>query len=91
MSKPRTLVYHLLWLIALATRPSAAAESAVKSAEAKSPPNVVLIISDDHHWADYSFMKHPHIRTPNIDRLAAESLTFTRGYVPSSLCSPSLA
>jgi uncharacterized sulfatase len=51
----------------------------------------VLIISDDHHWHDYSFMGHKHIRTPNIDRLASESLVFTRGYVPSSLCCPSLA
>lgn len=54
-------------------------------------PNVVLIISDDHHWADYSFMGHPHVRTPNIDRLATEGLVFTRGYVTSSLCCPSLA
>jgi uncharacterized sulfatase len=57
----------------------------------QSPPNIVLIISDDHAWTDYSFMGHPHIRTPNIDRLAAESCVFTRGYVPSSLCCPSLA
>ncbi|RUL88269.1 sulfatase family protein [Tautonia sociabilis] len=56
-----------------------------------SPPNVVLIISDDHGWADYGFMGHPTVRTPNLDRLASESLTFRRGYVPSSLCCPSLA
>src|SRR3954451_22988411 len=55
------------------------------------PPNVVLIISDDQGWGDYSFMGHPHIQTPHIDRLASQSLTFRRGYVPSSLCSPSLA
>ena len=36
-------------------------------------------------------MGHPHIKTPNLDRLAAESLTFRRGYVPASLCCPSLA
>lgn len=54
-------------------------------------PNVVMIISDDHAWTDYSFMGHPHIATPQIDRLARESLTFRRGYVPSSLCCPSLA
>ena len=57
----------------------------------QSPPNVVLIVSDDQAYGDYSFMGHPHIKTPNIDRLAAESLTFRRGYVPSSLCCPSLA
>ncbi len=54
-------------------------------------PNVVLIISDDHAWTDYGFMGHPHIRTPHIDRLARGSVTFTHGYVPSSLCCPSLA
>ena len=43
------------------------------------------------HGRDYSFMDHEHIETPNIDRLANESLTFTRGYVPTSLCAPSLA
>ena len=58
---------------------------------AAAPPNVVLIIADDHGWRDYGFMEHPHVRTPHLDRLAAESLVFTRGYVPSSLCSPSLA
>lgn len=55
------------------------------------PPNVVMIISDDQAWTDYSFMGHPHIQTPNIDQLAGQSLTFTRGYVPASLCCPSLA
>jgi uncharacterized sulfatase len=54
-------------------------------------PNVVLIISDDHAWTDYSFMGHPRARTPNIDRLAAEGLSFTRGYVATAICSPSLA
>lgn len=56
-----------------------------------SPPNIVMIISDDQAWSDYSFMGHPHIRTPNLDRLASQSLVFPRGYVPSSLCCPSLA
>ena len=54
-------------------------------------PNVVLLIGDDQAYTDYSFMGHPHIRTPSLDRLAAGSLSFRRGYVPSSLCSPSLA
>lgn len=57
----------------------------------ETPPNIVLILSDDQAWTDYGFMGHPHIKTPNLDRLAAESLTFTHGYVTSSLCCPSLA
>jgi uncharacterized sulfatase len=55
------------------------------------PPNVVMIIGDDQAWTDYGFMGHPHIKTPHLDKLAGESLVFTRGYVPSSLCRPSLA
>ena len=55
------------------------------------PPNVVLIVSDDQHWADYGHAGHPHLRTPHLDRLARESLVFSRGSVPSSLCCPSLA
>ncbi|QEL15767.1 sulfatase family protein [Limnoglobus roseus] len=55
------------------------------------PPNVVLIVSDDHAWTDYGFMRHPHVKTPHLDKLAAQSLAFTRGYVPTSLCCPSLA
>lgn len=58
---------------------------------AADPPNVVLIISDDHGWTDYGFMGHPHIQTPNLDKLASRSIAFHRGYVPSSLCCPSLA
>ena len=55
------------------------------------PPNVVLILSDDQHWSDYGFMGHEHLQTPALDRLASESLVFRRGYVPFSLCCPSLA
>jgi arylsulfatase A-like enzyme len=62
----------------------------LENAAAAQPPNIVLIISDDQAWTDYSFQGHPHIKTPHLDKLARESLTFTRGYVPSSLCCPSL-
>ena len=55
------------------------------------PPNVVLILGDDQAWGDYGFMGHPHIRTPHLDKLAGESLTFPRGSVPTSLCRASLA
>ena len=65
--------------------------SLASHASAAKPPNIVLIISDDQSWTDYSFMGHEAIETPNIDRLAKQSRLFKRGYVPSSLCCPSLA
>ncbi len=54
-------------------------------------PNIVLIISDDQAFTDYGFMGHPTIQTPNLDKLAQKGRLFNKGYVPSSLCSPSLS
>lgn len=54
-------------------------------------PNIILLISDDQSWPDYSFMGHEHIQTPRIDQLAAEGLTFTQGYTVVPLCRPALA
>jgi len=57
---------------------------------ANDKPNVVLLLSDDQAWTDYTFMGHPHVKTPHIDKLAGESVVFPRGYVPTALCRPSL-
>lgn len=61
------------------------------AAEKSARPNIVFIISDDQGWGDYGFMGHPQIATPRLDKLAAESLTFQRGYTVMPLCRPSLA
>lgn len=55
------------------------------------PPNVLMIVADDMGWTDYGFMKHPYIKTPHLDKLAAEGALFPNGYVPTSLCRASLA
>jgi uncharacterized sulfatase len=57
---------------------------------AAATPNVILILSDDQGFTDYGFMGHKLVRTPNLDRMAAQSLLYTRGYV-MPVCSPSLA
>ena len=57
---------------------------------AAEPPNVVMILGDDQMWTDFGFMGHETIETPNLDQLARESAVFPNGYVPSSLCRPSL-
>ncbi|MEJ7606887.1 MAG: sulfatase-like hydrolase/transferase [Bryobacteraceae bacterium] len=53
-------------------------------------PNVVLIMTDDQGWFDLGVNGNPHIRTPNIDRLAAEGCRFTNFYC-SPVCSPTRA
>ena len=55
-------------------------------------PNILLIYTDDHGWADLGAQKaDPNIRTPNIDRLAKDGIRFTRGYVSAPQCVPSRA
>jgi hypothetical protein len=53
------------------------------------PPNLLLIVADDHGWTDYGFMGHKAVETPNLDRLAKQSEVYTRGYVPCNLDLPS--
>ena len=53
-------------------------------------PNIVYIISDDQTWTDFGFMGNERVHTPNLDALAAKSAIFPNGYVPTSVCRPSL-
>ncbi|MEC7905943.1 MAG: sulfatase-like hydrolase/transferase [Verrucomicrobiota bacterium] len=52
-------------------------------------PNILLIFADDWGWGDLSCHGHPYVKTPNIDRLAAEGTDFHRFSVASGVCSPS--
>jgi uncharacterized sulfatase len=52
-------------------------------------PNLVLIIGDDHGYPDFGFMGSPHVRTPNLDRLAREGIHFPYGFATESYCLPS--
>lgn len=62
----------------------------LKAAENNPKPNIILIISDDQGFCDYGFMGSKTAVTPNLDRLAAQSQLYTRGY-SMPVCSPSLA
>ncbi len=54
-------------------------------------PNVLIILCDDLRWNALSCTGHPHLQTPNIDRLAAEGVLFENTFCTTSLCSPSRA
>jgi len=53
--------------------------------------NIVFILVDDQRYDFLSFLDHPWIQTPNIDRLASRSMYFSNAFVTTSLCSPSRA
>ncbi len=54
-------------------------------------PNVLVIITDDQRWDALSCLGHPLLKTPHLDRLAAEGARFSNAFVTTSLCSPSRA
>ncbi len=54
-------------------------------------PNFLVILCDDLGYGDLACYGHPHIRTPNLDRLAAQGMRLTRCYSAAPVCSPSRA
>ena len=54
-------------------------------------PNVVFVLTDDQRWDALGCAGNPYLKTPHIDRLAAEGLYFENVFCTTSLCSPSRA
>ena len=59
--------------------------------KSKKPPNIILIVSDDHAYQAISAYGSKLIQTPNIDRIGREGAVMQKGYVTNSVCSPSRA
>ncbi len=76
-------MFHLLLsplLLALAVPPTVA----------EGKPNIILIYSDDHGWADLGAQGvHKDSWTPHLDAMAREGVRFTRGNVTAPQCVPS--
>jgi arylsulfatase A len=58
---------------------------------ADGPPNVVIAFADDLGYGDLGCYGNPTIRTPNLDRMAAEGMKFTQFYSAAEVCTPSRA
>lgn len=53
--------------------------------------NILFIMADQLRWDYLSCYGHPHLHTPNIDKLAQRGVRFDRAYVQSPVCGPSRA
>lgn len=78
----KSLLLSALALLAAQVQPSSAAAG---------KPNVIIIFADDLGYGDLGCYGSPVIRTPNLDRMAAEGVRFTDFYCAAEVCTPSRA
>lgn len=67
------------------------ASTIVFSQKQKTPVNFIIIFTDDQGYGDLGCYGHPTIKTPNIDRMAAEGKRWTSFYSAANVCTPSRA
>ena len=55
---------------------------------AEEPPNVILLMGDDHGWEETGYNGHPYLKTPVLDEMAAQGLRLDHFYAAHPSCSP---
>ena len=61
---------------------------ALHASSKSTKPNILLILADDLSWFDLGCYGSKDVRTPNIDKLAREGMTFSHAYTATAMCSP---
>ena len=61
------------------------------SLAAEPPPNIILMMGDDHGWEETGYNGHPHVKTPVLDDMAATCFRFENFYSAHPSCSPTRA
>ena len=79
----------LIIATAAATGVTLAAQRNPQAPATSAPPNIVFILADDLGYGDLGAYGQRRIRTPRLDRLAAEGMRFTQFYSGSAVCAPS--
>ncbi len=84
----RTTTTILLYAFVLCI---ASCEPTTGNRSTDTPPNIVLIFTDDMGWGDLGTYGHPLIRTPRLERMAREGISLTSFYTAAPVCTPSRA
>ncbi|WP_395736009.1 sulfatase [Prosthecobacter sp.] len=61
------------------------------SLAADTPPNIILMMGDDHGWEETGYNGHPHVKTPVLDEMAKTCFRFENFYAGHPSCSPTRA
>lgn len=88
---PRPCPTLSVTLLTIALGILAAARAAGPAPAAPAQPNILLILADDLGYGDMSAYGCREFATPHLDRLAADGMRFTAGYVAAPICGPSRA
>src|SRR5215470_2421985 len=87
MESLNRLIRTLVFLVMLVSCPGVSPFQV--AGEEKTRPNLVFILADDLGYGDVGCYGQRIVKTPNIDRLAAEGMRFTQFYAGSPVCAPS--
>ncbi|HEY5911065.1 MAG TPA: arylsulfatase [Verrucomicrobiae bacterium] len=79
----------VVWTASGVAQPTSAPPSPAARAPAPRRPNIIFILADDLGYGDLGCYGQSKIKTPNLDRLAAEGMRFTDFYAGSTVCAPS--
>lgn len=90
----RSFDLNFMWLIRMAT--AAVLATLTFQLSAAAPPNIILILTDDHGWTSTATemdkanpaSRSDFYETPSIDRLARSGMRFSQGYAPAAICTP---
>jgi arylsulfatase A len=80
-----------LWLMLSLPIILFAQSSRTARGQTPSRPNIIFVMADDLGWGDLGSYGQTKIKTPHLDRLAAEGRRFTQFYAGSPVCAPSRA
>lgn len=82
---------HLLTVLPLGLGTGLLASTVAGPAESPPRPDIVFILLDDLRWDGLSFMGHPFVQTPHLDRLREQGAMMQNAFVTTSICCPSRA
>src|SRR4030081_3023125 len=69
--------------------PAGGAAAALSAQPMAAKPNIIFILADDLGYGDLGCYGQSKIKTPNLDRMAAEGMRFTNFYAGCTVCAPS--